>query len=151
LYDKPITRTYDAIHSDGGDLLFSTPGTERMIDLHPPTVQIFRLWQKFLENVNPIVKLFHAPTVQLQILEASADLENVSKEMEVLMFGIYATAVSSLSDTECTTMFGEDKEVLRLRYSGGARQALHRAGLLRTSNITILQGFVLYLVSFNEN
>jgi len=147
LYDKPITRTYDAIHSDGGDLLFSTPGTERMIDLHPPTVQIFRLWQKFLENVNPIVKLFHAPTVQLQILEASADLENVSKEMEVLMFGIYATAVSSLSDTECTTMFGEDKEVLRLRYSGGARQALHRAGLLRTSNITILQGFVLYLIS----
>ncbi|KAH7417597.1 hypothetical protein BKA64DRAFT_304066 [Cadophora sp. MPI-SDFR-AT-0126] len=147
LYDKPITRTYDAIHSDGGDLLFSTPATERMIDLHPSTVQIFRLWQKFLDNVNPIVKLFHAPTVQLQILEASADLENVSKEMETLMFGIYAAAICSLSDTECTTMFGEEKEVLRLRYSGGARQALHRAGLLRTSNLTILQGFVLYLIS----
>ncbi|PVH78804.1 hypothetical protein DL98DRAFT_572886 [Cadophora sp. DSE1049] len=147
MYDKPITRTYDAIHSDGGDLLFSTPATERMIDLHPSTVQIFRLWQKFLDNVNPIVKIFHAPTVQLQILEASADLENVSKEMETLMFGIYTTAICSLSDTECTTMFGEEKEVLRLRYSGGARQALHRAGLLRTSNLTILQGFVLYLIS----
>ncbi|KAH9216525.1 hypothetical protein DL95DRAFT_335185 [Leptodontidium sp. 2 PMI_412] len=147
LYDKPLTRTYDAIHSDGGDLLFCTPTNERMIDLHPPTVQIFRLWQKFLDNVNPIVKIFHAPTVQLQILEASADLENVSKETETLMFGIYATAISSLSEPECTSMFGEEKEVLRTRYSGAARQALHRAGLLRTSNLTILQGFVLYLLS----
>lgn len=66
------------------------------------------------------------------------------------MFGIYATAISSLSEPECTSMFGEEKEVLRTRYSGAARQALHRAGLLRTSNLTILQGFVLYLVSHSS-
>ncbi|CZT08710.1 uncharacterized protein RAG0_13724 [Rhynchosporium agropyri] len=146
-FAKPITRTFDAIKSDAGEMLFYTPTDERLIDLHPPMVQIFRLWQTFLDNINPIIKIFHAPTIQAQILEASAALDNISKEMEVLMFGIYATAISSLTDLECNNMFGEDKEVLRLRYSGGVRQALHRAGLLRTSNVTILQGLVLYLVS----
>lgn len=118
-----------------------------MIDLHPSTVQIFRLWQTFLDNVNPIIKIFHAPTVQQQILDATSDLSNVSKPMEALMFGIYATAVTSLSDVECKNMFGEEKTVLRGRYSAGSRQALRNAGVLRTSNLVILQAFVLYLVS----
>jgi hypothetical protein len=147
--ETPIIKTYDAIVSDGSDfLLFSTPSSDSISDLHPSVVHIFRLWQSFIDNINPLIKIFHAPTMQQHILEASADLENVSKEVEALMFGIYATAVTSLSEAECMAMFGEEKHVLLARYQSGARQALARAGLLRSSNMTTLTAFILYLVCF---
>jgi len=110
-------------------------------------MHIFRLWQTFLDNVNPLIKIFHAPTVQQQVLDASADLTKVSKRMEVLMFGIYATAINSLDELEVKTIFCEEKSTLLNRYQSGCRQALLRAGFLRSSDMTILQGFVLYLVA----
>ncbi len=133
--------------ADGGDLLFSTPISDESIhDLHPSAVHIFRLWQTFLDNVNPIVKIFHAPTVQQQILDASADLEKMSKKMEALMFGIYSIAITSLTDAECKSSFGEEKARLLSRYQAGACQALLRASLLRTSDMMVLQAYMLYLV-----
>jgi len=81
------------------------------------------------------------------MLDAIADLENVSKGMEALMFSIYSMAITSLSASECMELFGEERAVLLARYQAGSRQALSRAGLLRSSDMTILQAFVLYLVS----
>lgn len=140
-------KAYDAINSDGSDF-FMTPTSDSITDLHPSPVQIFRLWQTFIDNVNPLIKIFHAPSIQQKVLEASADLENVGKGMEALMFAIYSTAIMSLNEEECMSMFGEERQVLLARYQNGSRQALARAGLLRSSDMTILQAFVLYLVSF---
>ncbi|TVY42711.1 Aurofusarin cluster transcription factor [Lachnellula occidentalis] len=146
-FDSPITKTYDAIGSDASDLLFPTETTGNLIDLHPPPMQIFRLWQNFIDNVNPLIKILHAPTVQQQILDATADLGRVSKGTEVLMFGIYATAIMSMTDADVESMFGEEKPKLLAQYQSGCRQALLRAGFLRSSDMTILQGFFLYLLS----
>lgn len=63
------------------------------------------------------------------------------------MFSIYAMATTSLMDADCMTMFGEEKSILLARYQSGARLALSRAGLLRSSDMTILTAFVLYLIS----
>lgn len=63
------------------------------------------------------------------------------------MFGIYATATMSLTEEEVKTNFGEEKATLLSRYQSGCRQALLRAGFLRSSDMTILQGLLLYLVS----
>jgi hypothetical protein len=148
MFESSITKTFDEITADGGELLFSTPISDTSLrDLHPNTVQIFRLWQYFLDNINPLIKLFHAPTVQQQVLEASADIDNVPKETEALMFGIYASALTSLNDAECEATLGAPRNTLLQRFHIGARQALLRAGLLRTSDMSVLQAFYLYMVS----
>jgi hypothetical protein len=147
MFESPLAKTYDEICSDAGDLIFPAESPESMASLHPPPVQIFRLWQAFLDNVNPLIKLFHAPTIQQQVLDACANLDNLSKGMHVLLFGIYAIATTSLTMEECQAMFGEERSTLLKRFQSGARQALLRAGFLRTSDMTILQGFVLYLVN----
>jgi hypothetical protein len=144
-FEKPITRTFDSINS-GSDFIFPSPASDDLRDLHPSTVHIFRLWQKFLDSINPLIKILHAPTVQQQVLDASADLDNIPKGVEALMFGIYCTAVTSFDEPECAATFGESKPTLLTRYHAGARQALSRAGLLRSSDMTILQAFVLYIV-----
>ena len=147
MFENPISRTYDNIDEYGSDLIFPSPTADNLRDLHPSTVHIFRLWQRFLESVNPLIRIFHAPTVQQQVLDATADLDNVSKGVEALMFGIYTMAIASFPEFECVPIFGDTKETLLKRYQSGSRLALQRAGLLRSSDLTILQAYVLYLVS----
>lgn len=146
-FEYPITKTYDSIGADEADLFFGSLVIKDLKTLHPSPVHIFRLWQTYLDNVNPLTKLFHAPSIQQQLLEATANLENLPKGLEALMFGIYAMAIASLKDDECQKAFGEGKLVLLSRHHAMARQGLINAGYLRSSDLIVLQAFALYLVS----
>ncbi|KAE8441170.1 hypothetical protein EG329_005799 [Mollisiaceae sp. DMI_Dod_QoI] len=118
--------------------------------LHPPAVQIFRLWQTFLVNVNPLVKMFHAPTIQQLILDASGNLENIPRHTEALMFAIYFLAVTSLTTEDCQSMFGASRPQLLAKYSHGTQQALINARFLKSLNILTLQSLVLYLLGVRK-
>lgn len=120
--------------------------TKDLSSVHPQPVHIFKLWQTFLINVNPLVKLFHAPTVQQTILDASGDLNNVPKHVEALMFSIYLLAITSLQPEECERMFGDTRTNLLSRYSHGTQQALINAKFMKSLNLTTLNAFCLYLV-----
>jgi hypothetical protein len=117
---------------------------------HPAPVQIFRLWQTFLTNVNPLVKIFHAPTIQQVILDASGDVSKIPKPAEALMFSIYLLAVNSLQDDKCRALFQEEKALLLKKYSHAAQQALLNAKFLKSTNIYSLQAFQLFLVSTSD-
>ncbi|KAH2544623.1 hypothetical protein KXW97_001886 [Aspergillus fumigatus] len=55
------------------DFLFGQPQVNvNVLALHPEQVQIFRLWQIYLENVNPLLKVTHTPTLQPRIVDAIA-------------------------------------------------------------------------------
>ncbi len=115
--------------------------------LHPPPVQIFRMWQTFLVNVNPLLKMLHAPTWQQSILDASGDIRNIPRHIEAAMFGIYFLAVTSLQNEECQSMFGEQRNTLLAKYAHGTQQALINARFLKSLNICTLQALALFLVS----
>lgn len=118
--------------------------------LHPQPVQIFRLWQTFLVNVNPLVKMFHAPTIQQLILDASGNLENIPRHTEALMFAIYFLAVTSLTTEDCQSMFGASRLQLLSKYSHGTQQALINSKFLKSLNILTLQSMVLYLLGVRK-
>lgn len=153
LHDKemsagPILKSYDELfENDGSNILFGLAGSVDLESLHPDAMEIFKMWQLFLDNVHPIIKLFHAPTVQQQILKAASDLGTASPAMHALLFGIYSIAIVSVDDLKCTTTFGASKTTLVRRYQTGNVYALQRAGFLRSSELTVLQALLLYLVS----
>lgn len=126
-------------------LLSLSPGV-KPTELHPNPLHIFKLWQTFLENVNPLTKILHAPTVQQQILEAMSDLHQIGRELEALMFSIYCIALISLPAEEVGRSFGESKKKLLSRCRRGAQMAFANAHLLRTSNAVVLQAFMLFIV-----
>ncbi|KAI9727227.1 MAG: hypothetical protein M1834_008487 [Cirrosporium novae-zelandiae] len=131
----------------GEDLILNPwPEFRSLRALHPQPILIFRLWQTYLDNVDPLTKLFHSSSVQQEILKACDDLHNLSKGMEALMFAIYLSAISSLSSQDCESMIG-DKSVLVAKYRFATKQALNNASFLRSSDLTTLQAFVLYLLS----
>ena len=146
----------DLDNFDEADLLFGLlPSTTDLSNLHPQPIHIFKLWQTFLDNVNPLTNIIHAPTMQHSILEAAGDVKHVPRGFEALMFAIYAFAVTSLSPGDCESMFEEPKLSLLAKYRLGTQKALIRAEFLRSSDLVILQAFVLYLVGlihlFNQS
>ncbi|RDL29801.1 Uncharacterized protein BP5553_10666 [Venustampulla echinocandica] len=147
LFDIANTKTHSSLTTDESDILFPSQAISDLSKYHPPTVHIFRLWQIFLDNVNPLIKVLHAPTVQQQVLDASADLENVPKGVEALMFSVYAVAITSLCEAACMSLLGDRKATLLSRYRAGAKQALRNAGFLRSSELIVLQAFFLLLFS----
>ena len=117
---------------------------------HPSPVGIFWLWQTYLENVNPAVKILHVPTVQQLVLEATADVSKLSPSKEALVFSIYLSALSSIPEcdhAEGQRIMGEPINVLRERFTGLMRQALINAKFLRSFSLTTLQAYVSFLVS----
>lgn len=129
------------------DLLFGSRTTSVDIStLHPEPVHIFRLWQLYLENIDPLLKMTHTPSLQPRIIEAIGDVKSIKPTLEALMFSIYTMSVLNLSVDDCQAMFGAQKAVLLTRYQFGCQQALLNAGFLRGGDRDCLTALVLYLV-----
>ncbi|KAL8811084.1 MAG: hypothetical protein Q9200_002082 [Gallowayella weberi] len=106
-------------------------------NFHPPANQILTYWEVFKENVDPLVKVFHCPTIQKILSEAAKDLEHISKPLEVMMFSIYFAAVTSLSDEDCFNVTGIEKDSALKKYRFGVEQAMARAGFLNTTELAL--------------
>ncbi|KAL8805739.1 MAG: hypothetical protein Q9182_001772 [Xanthomendoza sp. 2 TL-2023] len=115
-------------------------------NFHPPANQILTYWEVYKENVDPLVKVFHCPTIQKTLSEAAKDLDHISKPLEVMMFSIYFAAVTSLSDDDCFNVTGLEKDSALKKYRFGVEQAMARAGFLNTTELVVLQSFTLFLI-----
>lgn len=65
--------------------------------------------------------------------------------MEALLFTIYYTVVTSMTQEEVKSNFDTDKTTLLARYRFGVEQALSRADFLSTTEVVTLQALVLFL------
>jgi hypothetical protein len=117
-----------------------------VLDDHPSPIQIFQLWQVYIENVNCLLKITHVPTVQSQFLNSITNLEGLSKSNEALMFGIYVMAITSMDENEVLRIFHEPKQALLTRYLSSTQQALINADYMKVDDLVVLQAYVLYLV-----
>ncbi|GIJ81557.1 hypothetical protein Asppvi_000056 [Aspergillus pseudoviridinutans] len=142
-FDQPETNDQTS-----DDLLFGQPQANvNVFTLHPGQAQVFRLWQTYLENVNPLLKVTHTPTLQPRIVDAVSDLEDIHPTLEALMFSIYCIAVVSLADNECHRLFKSSKEDLLARYRLGCQQLLINCRPWQFTNVDGLTALYLYLVS----
>ncbi len=107
----------------------------------------FQLWQTFLENVNPLIRLLHGPTTQSLMLETSANLDSISSSTEALIFAIYHFAAVSLENPECERKFGQPRANLMSKFSHATYLALINANFMKTPDMVVLQALTLYLVS----
>lgn len=143
------TSREDTPRADNDSILgwCSCPTTK--IDLsasHPPPALVFTLWKIYLLNVDPVVKVLHAPTMQRLILEASKDLSNIPRPLECLMFAIYSAAVNSMDDVSCFATMNESKTTLAARYQVQCEHALRNADLFSSFDLTIVQAYFIFIV-----
>ncbi|KAK4139648.1 uncharacterized protein C8A04DRAFT_15684 [Dichotomopilus funicola] len=147
-----IRTAWDRTHNNAPDtahhFLFGSPAsTVAVAAMHPDQARIFRLWQFYLDNVNPLLKVTHTPTLQARIIDAVGNLGNISAPLEALMFSIYCVAVLSLTDSQCESLLGSPKRDLLSGYQFACRQALLDCNVLQSSDHDCLTALFLYLVS----
>ena len=142
-----IKKVWDQLYESSEHFLFGPRKINVDLSaLHPGQVQIFRLWQIYLDNVNPLLKVTHTPTLQALIIDAAGDITNISPTMEALMFGIYCVSILTLVEDECRTLFGSPRDDLLTRYQFACQQALLNCGVLRSSDRDCLTALYLFLV-----
>lgn len=117
---------------------------------HPKQVQIFGLWQIYLENVDPLLKVTHAHSLQPRIIGAAANMANISPALEALMFSIYCISVLSISEDECRIQFQSSRKPLLERYQSACQTALLKCHAWRSGDINGLTAIYLYLVSLSS-
>lgn len=143
-----VKKAWDQV---GGNNIFLVLGSRKtatpLATLHPEPVQIFQLWQVFLDNVNPLVKVVHGPSLQARIVAGVGDLGHIDPVLEALLFSIYCMSVRSLSVDDCQALFAAAKDDLLARYDFGCQQALMNCGFLRTNDRECLTALYIYIVS----
>ncbi|KAL8704293.1 MAG: hypothetical protein Q9201_002547 [Fulgogasparrea decipioides] len=117
---------------------------------HPPTELIHQLWQIFVENVNPLTKLVHVPSLQPAIEKAITNVEHIPRGFEALMFAIYSMAVLSLTEDECKGLLGETRATLLSHYVAATKAALSRTRFMSSTSIVVLQALVLHILSIRD-
>jgi hypothetical protein len=120
-----------------------------MYTLHPQPFQIFQLWQLYLDNVDPLLKVTHTPSLQKRIVEAATNVLTIKPELEALMFGIYCMAITSLAEDGCQAMFASSRVDLLAKFQLGCQQALLNSRFMRSTHRDCLTALYLYLVSIS--
>lgn len=120
-------------------------------DLHPPLELSMRLFQIFTDNVLPVARIFHTPTLMHLFWTSVMSLDSLDRETEALLFAIYYSAVISIDSLQCADMVGTPRSVALERYKFAVEQALARANLLNTHSSLLLQAAVLYLTALRSH
>ncbi|KKA30563.1 hypothetical protein TD95_005384 [Thielaviopsis punctulata] len=132
------------------DLMMADYSNMSIQDVQPEPVQMFRLWQIFLDRINPLTKIVHVPTIQRYIVDAASySSASLPANYQPLVFAIFNVAVYALSNSECQQMLGMSRDEAMKKYSHGVRTALSNVNFMRTYDIPILQGISLYMLSLS--
>jgi len=120
-----------------------------VISTHPQIIILTpKSWlQTYLDDINPLLKVTHTPSLQGRIIEAASNVTNIDPNLEALMFSIYSMAITVVDD--CQAIFGSSKEDLLTRFQFGCQQALLNSKFLQSSDRDCLTALYLYLVSLS--
>lgn len=148
--DYPSPSTSHSGTSHHGFMFGFSSTSVDMVPLHPAAARIPVYWQMYKENIDPIVKILHIPSIESKILEAY--LDRIPKGLEALLFSIYYGVATTLDHEQCLTQLGEEKDILIKRYRFAFEQSLARAHFLTTDvEIIVLQAFVIFLILLRRN
>ncbi|PYH43084.1 putative C6 transcription factor, partial [Aspergillus saccharolyticus JOP 1030-1] len=123
---------------------------QSLLQYHPTHTEAMILWQMHVENVEPLCKILHIPSTTEWMENISRRPETASDAEECLMFSIYQFAVYSMTDEDCVEKLCQSRTALSRRYHAAARQALINASFLKTTDMRVLQAFVLFLLSSRQ-
>lgn len=144
--DYPVSNPSSIDSADHQGFIFGFSSTALSLRrFHPPSEQTPVYWSIYKENIDPVMKVLHIPTMETTFFQATQDLDHVSKPLEALIFSIYYASVTSLSSNECWNVLGVDKEETLRQYHFAVEQAFSRANFLSTQEIFILQAMLIFL------
>ena len=117
--------------------------------MQPPAATRMKYLRIFLDNVHPLTKIVHEPSVKQFVKDSLLDSQSASMTTtkNALLLSIYSCAVSSLTDSECQSILGVSQQGLLGAFQDATRRALVEASFLKTPDLDLLRAHILLLVS----
>lgn len=81
----------------------------------PSLASAMLIWQQYLGVVDPLLKIFHTPSVQQLVVRANCSREKMDIAAECLLFAIYYAAVAAMSPLACKTQLEGERGILLKR------------------------------------
>ncbi|PSR99098.1 hypothetical protein BD289DRAFT_458672 [Coniella lustricola] len=130
------------------DPIFGTPSRapQSLLHAHPSHEDALKLWRAHVHNIEPLCRILHIPTTTEMITSVSRNPATATRSQECQLFAIYHSAVYSLSDEDCQREFYSMRSFLLVYYQQALRQALVNASWLKTTEFTIMQAYLLFLI-----
>lgn len=114
---------------------------------HPAPVETDQLISIFFENVNPFVPLLNKNAFLSDMDKYRRGKHPQQELVDSLLFSMYGLAVMSLESESVIDMFGPPKGWLLDKYQEAQELALHRLNFVHSSEPSVFQNFLYYLVS----
>ena len=127
---------------DPGAYLEATMATK-----HTPEI-CAKLWEVYANRVDPIVRVFHQPTLHEFVVMGKTYLkyQDGDPTLNLIRSSVFFVAIATLQDSQCRALFGLDKQALMDNYRNACELFLQQVDLIVTEDIAVLQSFMLYLV-----
>jgi hypothetical protein len=116
--------------------------------LHPDPVTCEKLVRAYLNRVDPMVKVFHCPSLVRCLLHGEPYLDYSATDivLDVIKAAVFLITIVSLDGNQCRSLFISERPDLLNKYRLACEISFERVGLINTEDIAVLQAFVLYLV-----
>ncbi|KAE8378980.1 fungal-specific transcription factor domain-containing protein [Aspergillus bertholletiae] len=114
-------------------------------EFYPSRWEATQLWQVFLNNVDPVMKLVHIPTLLPKVHNAINSPGDVPADLSSLLFAIYFAAVTSLLSINQRDFLGNQKYAALQKYQRGLEVSLYNSSFLDSPTITSLQAMAIYV------
>ncbi|OOF94910.1 hypothetical protein ASPCADRAFT_516279 [Aspergillus carbonarius ITEM 5010] len=121
--------------------------SQELVHYYPTHQDAMKLWGAYINNVEPLCKVLHIPTTGRMIEAVSRQPNAASKAQECLLFSIYHFAVFSMTEEDCVYNFRQPRSTLLVRYQFALRQSLVNASWLKTTEMPVMQAYVLFLIA----
>lgn len=116
---------------------------------HPSFTIRQKLFAIYEQNVDPLCKVFHKPTLQSYILtiKTNAVVDPDEAEIHAALFAMYGAAIVSMHDTDYNILLKVPKDVALRQFCFAIEFYLVKADYLGSRRLGPLQALVVYLVS----
>ena len=81
-------------------LLKNTSATQPHEAPHPLPSQMLFLWQIYMDNIDPFMKILHVPTITKVIRDIRGSYQSLDPSMQALVLAIAFAAIMSLESEE---------------------------------------------------
>jgi hypothetical protein len=104
----------------------------------------------YLKQVDPILKTLHRPSIERWLIHGEGYLQYPERHpsVQALQASICYAAASSLTEQQCQAMLQKGKSRITEELCRACEISFLGTGLISTDDVTNLQAFVLYLVSY---
>ena len=119
-------------------------------EFYPNTATFSQFQRIFTDQIDPMLKMLHLPSLFSTMTTALANPGGVPKSVEAVLLCFCFATVSTMSQDQCQAVLKQDRASVVRKYKKVATQALTNAEFVQYPDLTSLQALSLYLVCFNN-